>query len=78
MLVKEFIGKLNSYNMDAVIEFGCGDDFEIEMAESRNHLIADEGNTEKIILKIVSKPEEEPVLEPEIEPEDEPAPENED
>jgi hypothetical protein len=58
MLVKEFIGKLNSFNMDAEVEFEGGDDFAVDLVENENGKITDEGNAKKVIFKIVTKPAE--------------------
>jgi hypothetical protein len=60
MLVKEFIGRLNSYNMDAVIEFDGGNDFEIKLVDNDNDKLTDEGNVQKVIFTVVTKEVEEP------------------
>lgn len=63
MLVKDFIGRLNSYNMDAGLEFADGNDFEIEITNNKARTITDEGNTEKVIFKVITKePEPTPTL----------------
>lgn len=64
MLVKELISKLNSYNMDALVRFECGDNFdiEIEIVPNQEEIITDNGNTKEIIIKVIKKVEE-PVTE---------------
>lgn len=63
MLVKDFIGRLNSYNMDAELEFANGNDFDIEIANNKAQTITDEGNTERVIFKVIKKePETAPAL----------------
>ena len=59
MLVKEFIGKLNSYNMDAEIEFADGDDFEVDLVNNEDSKITDNGNAKKVIFKVITKSVEE-------------------
>lgn len=53
MLVKEFIGKLNSFNMDAEIEFARGNDFEMELVENEDEKVTNEGNAKKVIFRVV-------------------------
>lgn len=58
MLMKDFIGKLNSFNMDAEISFVGGDDFAIEICENCDGIVTDEGNAEKVIFQIKQNPPE--------------------
>ncbi len=71
MLLKEMVGKLNSFNMDAEVEFAGGDDFEVELVDNESDRITDEGNAKRVIFKIVEKPVEEapemPATEPDAE-----------
>lgn len=71
MLVKELIGKLNSYNMDAEVKFERGNDFEIDIVPNEAEVITDNGNTQAIIFRIVNKTEPEPITEPATPPEPE-------
>lgn len=54
MLVKELIGKLNSYNMDAEVIFEGGDQLEVELVNNEDEIITDGGNAKQVKVRIVS------------------------
>lgn len=70
MKVKELIGRLNSYNMDAEVLLTTHDDKagELDLTIESGAYI-DEGNTSTLAIKIVEKPVEEAPAEPPVEPE---------
>ncbi|MDL2235460.1 hypothetical protein LJC07_04800 [Christensenellaceae bacterium OttesenSCG-928-L17] len=53
MILKEFIGRLNSYNMDAEISFEGGDNFDVDLVPNSGGEITNEGNAKKVIFRIV-------------------------
>lgn len=54
MLVKELIGRLNSYNMDAEVIFEGGDQLEVELVNNEDEIITDGGNAKQVKVRIVS------------------------
>ena len=54
MLVKELIGRLNSYNMDAEVIFKGGDQLEVELVNNENEIITDGGNAKQVKVRIIS------------------------
>lgn len=54
MLVKELIGRLNSYNMDAEVIFEGGDQLEVELINNKDEIITDGGNAKQVKVRIVS------------------------
>jgi len=54
MLVKELIGRLNSYNMDAEVVFEGGNQLEVELVNNEDEIITDGGNAKQVKVRIVS------------------------
>lgn len=54
MLVKELIGKLNSYNMDAEVIFESGDQLEVELVNNEDEIVTDGGNAKQVKVRIIS------------------------
>lgn len=54
MLIKELIGRLNSYNMDAEVIFEGGDQLEVELVNNEDEIITDGGNAKQVKVRIIS------------------------
>lgn len=54
MLIKELIGRLNSYNMDAEVIFEGGDQLEVELVNNEDEIITDGGNAKQVKVQIIS------------------------